>query len=473
MSKDSIVKYFNSIAKDRDKWKKKNRYYYRELENLLKFFIPNRDSILEVGCGTGDFLNALKPKEGVGIDISREMIDLSKKKYPEYEFYVMDAEDMAIKRKFDYVIMSDLLGHLEDVWQAFRQLDSVIKPETRIIVTYYNFLWEPILRLAERLNLKMRQKVQNWLSLADIENLLNLNGYEVIKKGRRFLLPIYIPLISELVNRYLAKIPIIEKMCLLQYLIARKNQSGAPVKDYSCSIIVPCRNEAGNIENIVRRVSNIGRSTEIIFVDGESSDNTVQKIEEVISNNKGTKDIKLIHQKPATGKADAVRKGFSAANGEILMILDADITVQPEDLTKFYLALAEGRAEFANGTRLVYPLEKDSMRILNIFGNKAFSILLSYILGQRVKDTLCGTKVLFKKDYDKIVQHRDFFGGRLDPFGDFELLFGAAKLNLKILEIPVRYKERVYGYTKIRRFKHGMILLKMSMIALKRFKFNN
>lgn len=473
MSKDSIVKYFNSIAKDRDKWKKKNRYYYRELENLLKFFIPNRDSILEVGCGTGDFLNALKPKEGVGIDISREMIDLSKKKYPEYEFYVMDAEDMAIKRKFDYVIMSDLLGHLEDVWQAFRQLDSVIKPETRIIVTYYNFLWEPILRLAERLNLKMRQKVQNWLSLADIENLLNLNGYEVIKKGRRFLLPIYIPLISELVNRYLAKIPILEKMCLLQYLIARKSQSGAPVKDYSCSIIVPCRNEAGNIENIVRRISNIGKSTEIIFVDGESSDNTVQKIEEMISSNKGIKDIKLIPQKPATGKADAVRKGFRAANGEILMILDADITVQPEDLTKFYLALAEGKAEFANGTRLVYPLEKDSMRILNIFGNKAFSILLSYILGQRVKDTLCGTKVLFKKDYDKIVQHRDFFGGRLDPFGDFELLFGAAKLNLKILEVPVRYKERVYGYTKIRRFKHGLILLKMSMIALKRFKFNN
>jgi glycosyltransferase involved in cell wall biosynthesis len=226
----------------------------------------------------------------------------------------------------------------------------------------------------------------------------------------------------------------------------------------------------------------MGSHTEIIFVDGNSNDGTVEMIEEVIRENAGRRDVKLIHQVPPgsadgaghgkmlkLGKGDAVRKGFAAAQGEVLMILDADLTVPPEDLPKFYLALVEGSGDFINGSRLVYPMEREAMRFLNKLANKAFGALFTWLIEQRLKDTLCGTKVLLKRDYERIVAGRSFFGD-FDPFGDFDLLFGAAKQSLKIVEVPVRYRERTYGDVKIRRFKHGLLLLKMSAIAFAKLK---
>jgi len=470
MEKNEIISYFNAAAKTRDWWRKRNWYYHKELEKFFSFIIPKDKSVLEIGCGTGDLVAKLKPKIGVGIDISEEMIKIAKQKYPQYEFIVDDVENLNINQKFDYVIMSDLIGHMSDVWLAFRNLKKVTTPSTRVVITYYNYLWQPILTLAESLKLKMKQPYQNWLSLDDIANLLYLNHYEVIKKGSRFLFPAYIPFISGLINKYIAKIPLLRRLCLVGFIIARESGSQIEKKDYPCSVIVPCKNEVGNVENLVHRVPVMGKETEIIFVDGNSTDGTVEKIKEMIEKYK-EKNIELIHQGDGIGKADAVRKGFDKATGEILMILDADLTVPPEDLPKFYLALSEGKGEFINGSRLVYPLEKEAMRTLNILGNKIFSLLFTWILEQRIKDTLCGTKALFKKDYERIKEGRKFFG-EFDPFGDFDLLFGAAKQNLKIVELPVRYKEREYGRTKISRFKHGLLLLKMSFIAFKKFKLS-
>jgi glycosyltransferase involved in cell wall biosynthesis len=313
----------------------------------------------------------------------------------------------------------------------------------------------------------MRQYYQNWLSIDDITNLLFLNDYEVVRKGYRFLFPIYIPLISGFINKYIARLPFIKKLCLVWFVVAKQKDMPSVKKDYTCSIVVPCKNEFGNIEDLITRTPNMGRGTEIIFVDGNSSDGTVDKIKEMIQKYPDKK-IKLLYQGTGTGKADAVRKGFEAAVNEILIILDADLTVPPEDLVKFYLVLAENKAEFVNGTRLVYPLEKESMRVLNILGNKIFSLIFTWILEQRVKDTLCGTKALFKEDYELIKRERKYFGD-FDPFGDFDLIFGAAKLNLKMVEIPVRYKKRKYGSTKISRLRHGLSLLRMSFLAFKKF----
>ena len=473
MEKDKKIGYFNSFAKERLKWKRRNKYYYSELEKLLLFLIPQNKSVLEVGCGTGDFIPKLNPSRGVGIDFSEEMIKIAKTQYPDFTFIVDDSEDLKIREKFDYVIMADLVGHLFDVWRAFRELKKVTEPESRIILTYYNFLWEPILNIAEKIGLKMRQGYLNWLSLYDIENLLELNGFEIIKKSTCLLFPKYIPVVSSLLNKYISKLPLIKKLCLIQYIVAKSRDDSKYIepKTFSCSVIVPCRNEAGNIEGAVTRIPQMGKYTEIIFVDGSSTDGTVEKIEEMINKYEGKKHIKLIHQGEAKGKGDAVRKGFAEAKGDILMILDADLTVPPEDLPKFYLALAEGKGEFINGSRLVYLMEKQAMRSLNILGNKVFSWIFTWILEQRIKDTLCGTKVLFRKDYLRIAEGRDFFGD-FDPFGDFDLLFGASKLNLKIVELPVRYKARVYGDIKIQRFKHGWLLLKMSLLALRKLKFS-
>ncbi|MDO8579858.1 MAG: glycosyltransferase family 2 protein, partial [Candidatus Omnitrophota bacterium] len=240
------------------------------------------------------------------------------------------------------------------------------------------------------------------------------------------------------------------------------------VAEHSVSILVPCRNEKGNIEQAIKRLPAFGKSQEIIFVEGGSQDGTYEEIERVIKQYP-QKDIKLIKQ-IGKGKGDAVRIGFGQAKGDVLMILDADLTVAPEDLPKFYEAIRHDKGEFINGSRLVYPMEQEAMRFLNLMANKFFGVFFSWLLGQRFKDTLCGTKVLFHRHYQAISANRAYFGD-FDPFGDFDLIFGATKLNLKIIELPIRYKERQYGTTQIQRFRHGLLLLRMCGFAMRKIKF--
>jgi len=366
--------------------------------------------------------------------------------------------------------LSDVVGNIYDVWSAFRALRRFCHPRTRIVVTYYNFLWEPLLRLGESIGQKMPIPQQNWLGRADLANLLELNHFEIIRSGTAQLLPVDVPVAASIANRYLAQAPGLRHLALTQYFVCRLAHGGGPLpsRDYTCSVIVPTKNERGNVDDIIARTPDLGRGTELIFVDGNSKDGTVEAIERHIAA-KTRSNMRLIHQGDGKGKGDAVRKGFAAAKGDILFILDADLTVPPEELPKFYAAIAEGKAEFVNGSRLVYPMEGEAMRFLNSLGNKFFGVALSAILEQRLKDTLCGTKVLFRRDYERIAAARGFFGD-FDPFGDFDLLFGAAKQNLKIMELPVRYRARIYGETKISRFREGAILGRMTWHAFRKFK---
>ncbi|MBA3051710.1 MAG: glycosyltransferase [Candidatus Omnitrophota bacterium] len=467
MNKQKLTSFFDKVAGNRSHWRKKNSYYHKSLENFFKFRFSSECSVLEAGCSTGDMLGKLNSASKAGFDISAEMIKIARKKNPEISFYNDDIEELSLLEKFDVIILQDIVGLLKDVLKAFGNLHKVSHKGTRILLTYYNQLWEPVIVLAEKLGLKMSQPPQNWLDMNDLENLFFLSDFEVVEKGRFFLFPKYIPFISDFVNKLAVKCSLLNKFCLVTYIEARPLPR--PVrKEFSCSVVIPCRNEAGNIENAVKQTPELGKGSELIFVDGNSTDGTVEKIKEMITQHPD-KDIKLIHQGAGTGKGDAVRKAFDAASGEILMILDSDLTVLPEDLDKFYDAIASGKGDFINGSRLVYPMEKQAMRFLNYLGNKFFSFIFTWILGQRINDTLCGTKVLFKKDYERIKEGRKYFG-EFDPFGDFDLLFGAARLGLKITELPVRYRARTYGDTKISRFTHGLLLLKMSIIAFIKFK---
>lgn len=368
----------------------------------------------------------------------------------------------------DYVVLTDVLGYAYDVEEFLRDAHTALASNGRIVITQYNSLWEPILRLASILRLRAPFEEQNWLSPHDLRNFLYLAGFETIREGNKMLLPIYVPLVSAFCNAILANIWPFSKLGLIHYIVARP-VSGARTDTPSISIIVPARNESGTIERIVKELPTLGTYTEIIFVEGHSKDKTLAEIERVAAAYKDTKRI-LFTTQDGKGKGDAVRKGFSMATGDILAIYDADMTVPPEDVEKFYRAIVSGAGEFINGSRLVYPVEKGAMRILNFFGNKFFSLAFTTILGQALKDTLCGTKVLWKKDYESIQENRAFFGD-FDPFGDFDLLFGAAKLNLKIVEVPVRYRDRVYGATNISRWSHGWLLLKMTVFAARKLKF--
>ncbi|QWR78884.1 glycosyltransferase [Candidatus Magnetomonas plexicatena] len=469
--KQRVMEYYNSAAERRDYYIDKNKYYYDDLTGFLKFTIPAGKRILEIGSGTGHVLAALEPSYGVGVDFSPKMVQIAKLKYPYLRFFKMDAEDLDLNdAPFDYIVISDTIGLFEDIQQVFKHMKHLVNEHTRVVITYNCSLWHPILSIAETLRLKMPRQQLNWLDAEDVSQLLYLEGFEVVKTGRRFLFPKKLSFISSFINKFIAHLPFFNSLCLTGFIIAKKAYSADNTKpEPTVSVVIPARNERGNIENAVKRTPKLGSHTEIIFIEGHSNDGTLDEIRRVCDLYKDKCDVKYAVQ-DGKGKGDAVRKGFAMANGDILMILDADLTVPPEELPKFYEAIATGKGEFINGTRLVYPLEKESMRFLNMLGNKFFSIMFTWILGQRLKDTLCGTKVLSRENYLSIQANRHFFG-EFDPFGDYDLIFGAAKLNLKIVEIPITYKAREYGETNISRFAHGWLLLKMTMFAVNKLKF--
>ena len=468
LTKAEKTVYFDSVASEQETWRKRSAYYHQQLEKYLQFLIPSGATVLEIGCGAGDLLAALHPREGLGIDISPKMVALAQQKHRALRFQVGDLEQLEIDEKFDYVVLAETIGYADDIQSAFSELHKVCKPNTRVVVIYYNYVWEPVLRCAEAIGLRMKRPLQHWLPLEDLENLLFLNNFEVIKKRYHLLFPVDIPGISTILNRFVANLPLFWRLCVNEIVIARPFGPRRSPQDATCSVIVPCRNERGNIEQAVSRTPEMGKHTELLFVEGHSEDGTLDECRRV-KDKYAQKDITVLVQ-DGKGKGDAVRKGFAQAKGDVLMILDADLTVPPEELPKFFNALVSGKGEFINGSRLVYQMEDQAMRFLNLLGNKFFGRAFSYLLEQRIRDTLCGTKVIWREDYEKLAAGRDYFG-EFDPFGDFDLLFGAAKLNLKIVEIPIRYRNRVYGETQISRFRHALLLFRMTGVALGKLKF--
>ena len=457
-------------GQERQRWINRNNYYYKSLTRFLQYNVPVGMSVLEVGCGTGYLLNALQPSRGMGIDIRADLVDFARATYPALTFRQQDANQPDFGGEtFDYIILSDTIGYLDDVQQVLTQLHVACHADTRLIITYQNALWSPVLGAAESIGLKMPEKSQNWLDKGDIANLLTISDFDTVRTGKRMLMPRYVPLFSELMNRYVANLPLLNRLGLFTFVVARSLRHAVPTTVPSVTVVVPARNEAGNIEAIVRRTPPMGSRTELLFVEGNSTDNTWAEVQRVCATYTGPLELSCMQQ-PGKGKGDAVRKGYSHATGDILMILDADMTVPPEDLPKFYEAIASGRGEYINGSRLVYPMEDQAMRTLNLMGNKFFSMAFSWLLSQRIKDTLCGTKVMTQANYKRLAAGRGYFGD-FDPFGDFDLIFGSAKLNLKFVEIPIRYRARTYGETNISRFKHGWLLLKMTFFALNKIKF--
>jgi SAM-dependent methyltransferase len=441
--------------------------WYRDiLATYYNLLIPPPASVLEIGCGAGDLLARLSVASKTGVDLSEAQIRLAKEKVPAARLFVQAAEELDLPgQTFDYIVVSETINLAADVQLLFEKLREVSDGETRLIVNIYNLLWRPIIALGTALGLRNRQPESNWLSRSDVAGLLHLTGWEMIRHEPRIICPIRLFGVEKLLNRFIA--PLAAPLCLSLFTIARLAPDKRMVQK-TVSVVVPARNESGSIQAVVDRTPEMGVWTELIFVEGNSKDNTWEEIQR-IKKAYPEKRIKILQQS-GKGKGNAVRDGFAVANGELFMILDADLTMPPEELPKFYDAVVSGRCEFANGSRMVYPMDDNAMRFLNLCGNKAFSILFSWLLGQPVKDSLCGTKVLTKVSYKRITANRSYFGD-FDPFGDFDLLFGASKLNLKILDIPIRYKERVYGETNIERWKHGWLLLQMVIFAALKLKF--
>lgn len=462
---DSIAEFFDRFAPDEPGWRLRNRTYHELVASIHRFFVPPGASVLEIGCGSGDLLSDLRPSRAVGIDVSPAMIDLARSRHPEIEFAVEAGERYVRDDRFDYVVLSDLVPFAFDLQALLHNVREMTHDRSRIVIHSYSQLWRPIIRVAELLRLKPRKPIRNWVTPNDVRNLLELAEFDVVSTSRRVLFPKRVPFLSTFLNGIVANIWPLSHLALTWWVVARPRPASRD--DLSVSIIVPCLNERGMIEEIIERTPDLGRGTELVFVEGGSTDGTREEIEQQITAHPERR-ISL-HVQQGKGKGDAVRLGFERAENELLMILDADLTVEPEELPKFYRAVADGHADFVNGSRLVYDLEAGAMQFLNLVGNKFFASAFSAIIGQPVKDTLCGTKVLRRSDYESIARARSYFG-EFDPFGDFDLLLGAGRLALKIVDVPIRYRARRYGSTNISRFRHGLALLQMSAFAFWKFR---
>jgi hypothetical protein len=397
------------------------------------------------------------------------MVRRARSRHPGLSFIEADVHDLPLREEFDFIILSDLVNDLWDVQRVLEEVAPLTAPSTRIILNVYSHLWEQPLKAAQKLGLATPLLDQNWLTAEDLTNLFSLADFEVVKRFEEILWPLPTWPLNLLCNSFAVKTWPCRYLALTNFFVARpapRHGKGAVAP--RVSVIVPARNEAGNIPSIIARTPEMGGGTELVFVEGHSRDDTYAVIEREMAAHPERR-CRLFRQ-TGEGKGDAVRLGFGAAEGEILMILDADLTVPPEDLPRFYAAIEAGKGEFVNGVRLVYPMERQAMRFLNLLGNKFFSLVFSWLLGQPIRDTLCGTKVIRRSDYERLSTNRGYFG-EFDPFGDFDLLFGAAKLNLKIMEIPIRYRQRTYGDTNIQRFRHGLLLLKMVVFAARKIKF--
>jgi SAM-dependent methyltransferase/glycosyltransferase involved in cell wall biosynthesis len=487
---ESLREFYDRLAPQDELWKRRNAYYHDHAVRLCRQHVPVGARVLEMGCGTGHLLSALEPAYGVGLDLSPEMVRIGQELHPQLRLQVGDAADLQLDEQFDYVVCHNLLGNLEDVQGLLQRLRRVLTPGGKVIFVGYNHLWQYAIQVLERAHLKMPSRFTTWMPRQQLEQLLRLEDYAVTYTHGSLLVPQRWLGLGSLFNLLAEWLPPLRHLTLVQTTVARIEPE-TPLQPLTCTVLIPTRNERGNIEAAVERTPEMGPHTELLFVDGNSTDGTQDEIGRMIETYRGVRDIKLLVQVRdedlddasraamgrsqasgkmlPQGKGHAVRLGFSQAAGDVLMILDADLTVPPEDLPRFYEALAKGKTQFANGSRLVYPMEEEAMRLPNLIGNKLFSILFSWLLGRYVGDTLCGTKALGREDYRRLAAHREFFGD-FDPFGDFDLLFGAAHLNLSIMDIPIRYRARVAGDSKIINSVHTPLLFRMCGVAFWKLK---
>ena len=456
-----------SVAASRDRRVDSSFRYKRTLWQLLGTIIPRGSSVLQVGCGTGDVLASLEPREAMGIEPSPALAAEARTRHPDLDVVEGPIESFSTDRRFDYIVLSDVLIDCYDVDDMLKCVHETADDGTRVVVTQYSQLWRPLLKALRLLRLARPRFGNTWFSPADLRSALHRCGFEVISESPEILLPIPVPVLGTIANRFLARLPVFSMFCLHRAYVARKVPRPSDVRP-SVTVLVPARNESGNVPRLMTEIPQMGSFTEVLFVEGNSTDDTWEVLQQAVAE-RNDPLVRLMKQ-PGRGKGDAVRAGFAAARGDILMILDADLTVPAEMLPRFYDVVASGGAEFANGTRLVYRMDDRAMQFLNLLANHFFARAFTYVIGQPVRDTLCGTKVLRRTTYERIAANRSYFGD-FDPFGDFDLLFGAARLYAKIVDVPIRYRERVYGETNIQRFRHGLLLFRMLGIGALKLKF--
>ena len=473
--KETLKSYYSQISTHHAFYEKFNSYFYSYRRYILKKLIPDNMSVLELGCGTGDNLASLSLRKGVGVDISPAMITIAEKKFPGLNFICADADELTPSSlgdeipDIDYIYAINLMVQVPDIYSTLKNISKLMQPKTRLVLLDYSYYWDPLIRLYAYLSNKIPGIKQNRIHCSDYRQFFSNSGFKVIRHSQEMIFPFYIPFFSNFINRIFRLLPLINKLGMIRTFVLSRQIPAPEIPEMSCSVIIPCKNEEQNVELILPRMPKMGKKTEIVFIDDQSTDQTWEKMLKQKDLFKDRFDVKVI-KGPGKGKGAACREGFDTASGDVFMILDADMTVAPETLPDFFNILQKGYAEFVNGSRQVYRMEEKSMKFMNKIGNNFFSCLFSWLMETTIYDTLCGTKAWLKRDYPKILETRKLLE-ETDIWGDYDLLFTASKYNLSLTEYPVHYFERQHGVTKMtKRFRNGFIMLRCCWKAFKILK---
>ncbi len=443
------------------------RGHCRLLAHYDRLLTPDEPRLLEIGFVRGQLLTEWPALGFTGVDCFRFQVDQVNSHLPQSDFQVKAGEQLTLEAGLDVVIISDALDEAMDVGQLHEPVQAVYSPETRLIFNYHSNLWGSLFTAAHRLGLRRKAPQSDWWVTADAKNLPDLSAWDVAQL-HHLLVAADRGRLGSIIDHY--PTPIHPLFCLTVSIAARSRgrPAASPARALSASVVGPARNEAGSIAGAVARTPTTSKANDLILVGGQSRADPRAQIQNVAANNP---HLKIEALRPSDrGKGDAELAELAAAASDVLTALDADLTMAPAELPKFYHVNASGRDEIANSVRLVYPMGERAMQFLNLCANKVFGFIFTRLLGQPVKDTLCGTKVPSRAHLENIAANRTYFGD-FDPLGDFDLGFGAATQNLKIADIPIRHRERTYGETNIQRRRHGWLLLRSVIFPPSKLKF--
>lgn len=440
-----------NLAKNLDFWKEKNWFFHNELKGVFKEFIPEAAKVLQVGYGLGDILSALLPKKGVSVDTDEAISEISKRRHPYLTFLSHKPEKISFKEKFNWAILPNSVDHFEDIQIVLEKVKGVLTTGGKVVITTVNPRWEQVFYILEKMNLKRKETARNWLRIENLKNLMEVSGYEVEQLGFRMLFPAYIPFLSRLINNYFKEIKYLSRFGAEQFVVAKKVAIKIN-KSLTCSIILSVANQEDDIKKCIGSIPKIGKKTEIIAVVNRTKDRAADIVKDLAGTNK---NIKLIFNRPNENKQTVLKRGLDSASADILILYDSQMTIPAEELERAYNLLASNRAQFVNGTRLIYPVEGQRLRQFNIIANLIFGWFYSSLLKNRVTDVLCNVKAFYRKDYKKM---------RLGKtISNFDLLFAAAENKLKILELPVHYNQKIYLSSKRRLLLHTFLLMALGL----------
>lgn len=437
LSKQQLQQFFDSRAAEAETWRAKNPYYYQWIGKLLRFYLPPGQKVLEIGSGLGDLLAAVQPASGVGLDFSPAIAAVAQRRHRDarLRFVVGDIEQIVgVRDTFDAIIASDLVGYLDDIQTALENLRVLCHERTRLVVTMYNRFWEPMLHAGARFGLNQPKPLNNWLSVNELSELLGLAGFEVVTQGNMFLCPKPLGGLGDFINRTFARWPLLRRLCLIQYVVARPAVYGTPHR-MSVSVIVPVVSPVGDCAELISRIPSLGSRTEIITLVSANDTTARHAVDTLQADNAGRREVVCcVHSVADWG--GAIAAGIRQASGELIVVLDPRSGVAPEELSKFYDVVARGKAEFVVGSRFVYPPQSRLSAQPYRVGSRRFAQQLSAMLGQRVADPFCRAIALRRDDYQQQVVRQDSEIRRV-PDGGLNLLLSAARLGRKVADIPV------------------------------------